>query len=120
MKAMPSPRHRRSSSGSLPAWGFNLILGVLAAILIAFLIISGLLADGFRLIGQLAIGVIPGLIGFVLIVALYFLPSIIGGKSPRAAAILVANLVFGWTIVGWVIVLIWALAESGSMNKTTQ
>jgi hypothetical protein len=119
MKAMPSPRHRRSSSGSLPAWGINLIIGVLAAILLGFLILSGLLADGCRLIGQLAIGVIPAVIALAILFGLYFMPFIIAIKSPRAAAIFVANLVFGWTIVGWFVVLIWALAESGSMNKTT-
>lgn len=119
MKAMPSPRHRRSSSGSLPAWGFNVIIGVLAAILIGFLILSGMLMDGVRAIGQFMGSVIPGLIGLTLLLGLYFLPFIFAAKSPRAAAIFVANLVFGWTIVGWFIVLIWALAESGSMNKTT-
>jgi len=47
--------------------------------------------------------------GFVL----YFLPSIIGfARSKRdAVSILVLNLFLGWTAIGWVIALVWALKE---------
>ena len=41
----------------------------------------------------------------------YFLPSIVAlGRSKRdTAAIFVLNLFLGWTAIGWVIALIWAL-----------
>lgn len=44
---------------------------------------------------------------------LYFLPSIIAfGRSKRdSGAILVLNLLLGWTAIGWVIALVWALKE---------
>ena len=49
--------------------------------------------------------------GFVL----YFLPAILAfGRSKRdAVSILVLNLFLGWTAMGWIIALVWALkAES--------
>jgi hypothetical protein len=44
--------------------------------------------------------------GFVM----YFLPSIIAlARSKRdVAAILLLNLFLGWTVIGWVIALVWA------------
>lgn len=47
--------------------------------------------------------------GFVL----YFLPSIIGfARSKRdAVSILVLNLFLGWTAIGWVIALVWAVKQ---------
>lgn len=47
--------------------------------------------------------------GFVL----YFLPAIVAfarGKRD-AGAILVLNLLLGWTAIGWVIALVWALRQ---------
>lgn len=45
--------------------------------------------------------------GFVL----YFLPSIIAiARSKRdSVSIMVLNLLLGWTAIGWVIALVWAL-----------
>ncbi len=45
--------------------------------------------------------------GFVL----YFLPSIVAlARSKRdTAAVFVLNLFLGWTAIGWVIALVWAL-----------
>ena len=45
--------------------------------------------------------------GFVM----YFLPSIIAfARSKRdSASIFVLNLLLGWTAIGWVIALVWAL-----------
>jgi Superinfection immunity protein len=47
--------------------------------------------------------------GFVL----YFLPAIIAfARSKRdAISILVLNFFLGWTMIGWVIALVWALKE---------
>ena len=47
--------------------------------------------------------------GFVL----YFLPAIVAfARSKRdAASILVLNLLLGWTAIGWVIALVWALRQ---------
>jgi hypothetical protein len=47
--------------------------------------------------------------GFVL----YFLPTIVAfGRSKRdAVSILLLNLFLGWTAIGWVIALVWAVKQ---------
>ena len=51
-------------------------------------------------------------VGFV--VGLYFLPSFIAypRKHLNCGAVFVANLLLGWTFLGWVICLIWALMRT--------
>lgn len=51
--------------------------------------------------------------GFVI----YFLPALIAfGRSKRdAGAILVLNFFLGWTAIGWVIALVWALKQDVRM-----
>ena len=44
-------------------------------------------------------------------VLLYFLPAIIARDKPDATAIFLVNLLFGWTIIGWFMALVWAWAE---------
>lgn len=53
----------------------------------------------------------PPIFGFGFV--LYFLPAIIGfARSKRdAVSILVLNVLLGWTAIGWVIALIWALKQ---------
>jgi Superinfection immunity protein len=41
---------------------------------------------------------------------LYFLPSIIAHNKRDFAAIFLVNLLFGWTVIGWIIALVWACA----------
>jgi hypothetical protein len=41
---------------------------------------------------------------------LYFLPSLIGRRKRDFGAIFALNLLLGWTFVGWVVSLVWALA----------
>lgn len=43
--------------------------------------------------------------------ALYFLPSIIGYSKANAGAIIVLNLFLGWTFIGWVVALVWAMTN---------
>ena len=38
----------------------------------------------------------------------YFLPAIAGHKKKNAQAIFILNLFLGWTVLGWIIALIWA------------
>lgn len=48
---------------------------------------------------------------FVIVgILLYFLPSIIAHNKRDFAAIFIVNLLFGWTVVGWIIALVWACA----------
>ena len=45
-----------------------------------------------------------------LIVFLYLLPSLIGfaRDHPSRRAITVLNVLFGWTLIGWVVLFLWA------------
>jgi T4 superinfection immunity protein len=43
-------------------------------------------------------------------ILLYFLPTIIGRYKADAMGIFLVNLLFGWTVIGWFIALIWAYA----------
>ncbi len=50
---------------------------------------------------------------FIILVALsiYFLPTIIGRKRRNFNSILLLNLFLGWTFIGWVLALIWAVSK---------
>ncbi len=47
----------------------------------------------------------------IAVILLYFLPSIvsIAGRHHNSSAICVLNLFLGWTFIGWVIALVWAV-----------
>lgn len=53
-----------------------------------------------------------GFFFLALSVVLYFLPAIIGSKKHNATAILLVNLFLGWTVVGWIVALVWALSST--------
>jgi hypothetical protein len=55
---------------------------------------------------------IPVLIGL----ALYFLPTLIGLRKRNAGAIFALNLLLGWTLIGWIVALVWALTAEGAPN----
>ena len=48
------------------------------------------------------------MVSFLLLTALYFLPSIIGREKRDFAGIFLVNLLLGWTLVGWVVAFLWA------------
>lgn len=58
------------------------------------------------------------LLGLIILIGLssYFLPTIVAqvrsGKRP--ATIFALNLIFGWTVVGWIATLIWAVGQQPS------
>ena len=39
----------------------------------------------------------------------YFLPTLIGLRKRNAPAIFMLNLLLGWTGIGWIVALIWAV-----------
>lgn len=105
------PRHSaRKSEPFLPTWGYWLIGSVVLSLLTALLHALGVLSDLLSLIQLLGI-----FIGFIVI---YFIPTIIGRSGKRPNAIFVANLFLGITGIGWVAVLIWAIAENESKTTT--
>lgn len=52
----------------------------------------------------------------ILALALYFLPTIIAAarQHPNQWPILFVNLLFGWTILGWLAAVLWAISGTGS------
>jgi Superinfection immunity protein len=47
----------------------------------------------------------------VLSAAIYFIPTIVARGKPCSASVFVVNLFLGWTLVGWVVALAWALKD---------
>lgn len=60
-----------------------------------------------------------------IIILIYFIPSIsaYSRKKKNASSILVVNFFLGWTFIGWIVALSWALskdAETAVIVKTTE
>ena len=53
-----------------------------------------------------------------LILAVYFLPTLIAGSGhPHRVAIFLINLLFGWTLVIWVGCIVWAVVQRGQLDR---
>jgi hypothetical protein len=50
-----------------------------------------------------------GAILFVALIFIYFIPAIAAHKKPQSGSVLALNFFLGWTFVGWVVALAWAL-----------
>lgn len=50
----------------------------------------------------------------------YFLPSIIAftRKHHNSAAILILNIFLGWTLIGWIIALVWSFTAAQNKSPT--
>lgn len=46
--------------------------------------------------------------------ALYFLPALIGYNKKNIYSILALNLLLGWTAIGWIVALVWALSKDNN------
>jgi hypothetical protein len=63
-----------------------------------------------------------GLILLAISLAIYFIPSIVASNRnhKNVAAIVVLNLFLGWTVLGWVLALVWAVMSNQTNNKTDE
>jgi|GEM_PF-1876922 len=52
------------------------------------------------------------ILGGIVGLALYFLPTIIAWNKPFVLPVFLVNVIFGWTIVGWIILLAVACIKS--------
>jgi FtsH-binding integral membrane protein len=52
---------------------------------------------------------IQGIVVLLICLVLYFIPAIVGRSKRNRAAIFALNLLLGWTLIGWVVALVWAL-----------
>jgi Superinfection immunity protein len=57
---------------------------------------------------------VGGLILLLILAGMYFLPTIIAFNRNRhnKGAIFVLNLFLGWTVLGWVVSMVWAVSSS--------
>ena len=57
----------------------------------------------------------------IFIAFLYLLPSAIAAirKARHDGAIILVNVIFGWTVLGWIAALIWAVIEQPREEPTT-
>lgn len=51
------------------------------------------------------------LIFLILGLFLYFVPSMIAYRKKNFNTILLVNLLLGWTVAGWIFVLVWAIMD---------
>jgi hypothetical protein len=61
--------------------------------------------------------VLSWLIGIAAVVVgaiIYFAPSVIGDRKANRWAIFILNLLAGWTIVGWIVAMVWACCAEPS------
>jgi hypothetical protein len=63
---------------------------------------------------------VAGLVALLFILFLYFLPTLIAFSRQHRSklAVLATNLLFGWTVIGWCIALIWSL--TGDVERGTR
>ena len=62
-----------------------------------------------------------GLLTLLIVLAIYFVPTLVAIKREHhnLAAIIALNVLLGWTILGWVAALVWALTVVKGRETTT-
>lgn len=83
---------------------FVRLIGLVLLVLISFLIGSG----------TNEIAAVFAAVFFIAAPALYMLPTYEGWtrEQPNLTAIALLNILLGWTLVGWVVALVWGVRES--------
>ena len=63
------------------------------------------------------------LIGIILLVLLYLLPALLAYSldSSQIKGILIVNITMGWTVIGWLVALVWAIlsGNGGSFDDVS-
>jgi len=54
----------------------------------------------------------------IVILLAYFMPTVIAllSKKKNTLAILTLNLLLGWTVLGWIVALVWAVTKDSNMT----
>jgi uncharacterized membrane protein YccC len=50
-------------------------------------------------------------------VLVYFLPTLIGFNKKNLREVLLLNIFFGWTVIGWIWALVWAISGKAPLPK---
>ena len=51
------------------------------------------------------------IIYFMIVFIIYFIPSLFISDKKHATGIFILNLLLGWTFIGWVVALVWAISD---------
>jgi hypothetical protein len=115
----------RKKRTSIPSWAKWFIFWVVA--LIIFLSIPFFLFFSSAVVEFAAKNLPNELSGFLFFclfciclivgILIYFVPYFVGCSGKHPQAIYYANLLLGWTGIGWIGVLIWAIAERETKNR---
>ena len=59
-------------------------------------------------------------LGILVVIIVYFMPSIVAGmrRKQNTGAVFALNLFLGWTLLGWVVALVWALTVDQPAPRT--
>ena len=109
------PRHAiaKPSLGAKPKTNTFKIWYIFISILLAAT--GGILADnGFFGNDDDAFALILGAFNL----PIYFVPSVVGMEKENKLAIFILNLCLGWTVLGWVAALVWAVMKEKNNPKT--
>lgn len=52
------------------------------------------------------------------LIALYFLPCLLASGKKHSTGIIILNVFLGWSIVGWIAALIWAVSDEKQNTQT--
>jgi len=53
----------------------------------------------------------------LLVIPLYFLPTILGWQEKKRGAIFAVNFLLGWTVIGWIVAFVWAAAPDTTPSR---
>lgn len=89
--------------------------GVIAIFVVAVMSGNETVAESIRNLILMPVGIVAALI----MISLYLAPSIIAYKNKKAnyVAIIMLNVITGWTIIGWIGSLIWAFCKDTQTNQ---
>ncbi len=49
--------------------------------------------------------------GIVIMLVLYFIPTFYASEKKNFASIFALNVLLGWTVIGWIVALVWGLSK---------
>lgn len=60
-----------------------------------------------------------GALMLLVLLFIYFIPAIVAcnSKHRNMEGVVILNLFLGWTFIGWVVALIWAVSNQGEKNE---